>query len=145
MGLAMTNLPEAVRAVLAALGTLGTYLFGAWDPILQALIVLVCIDYLTGILAAYTEKKLNSEVGFKGIVKKICIFLMIALATVLDSSAGFGDPWLRTAVIMFFIGNEAISALENMGRLGVPLPEFLKAALEKLHQMHTAEKIENKP
>lgn len=145
MEIAMNNLPEVIRAVMAALGTLGTYLFGVWDPILQALIVLVCIDYVTGVLAAYSEKKLNSEVGFKGIAKKVCIFLLIALATVIDYSAGLGAPWLRTAVIMFYMGNEAISATENMGRLGLPLPEFLKAALEKLHQVHTAEKVENKP
>ncbi len=137
---AMSNLPDVFRAGAAALGTLGAYLFGVWDPILQALIVLVCIDYLTGVLAAYSEKRLNSEVGFRGITRKICIFLMVALATVLDNSAGLGDPWLRTAVIMFFIGNEAISAMENMGRLGVPMPDFLKAALEKLHRDHTGDK-----
>ncbi len=140
MVMELNNLPEAVRTVIAALGTFGVYLFGVWDPILQALIALVAIDYLTGVLAAYSEKKLNSEVGFKGIAKKVCIFLMVAVANVLDGSAGLGDPWLRTAVIMFFIGNEAISALENMGQLGVPLPEFLKAALEKLHSVHTGDK-----
>lgn len=145
MAQAMSNLPEVFRAGAAGLGTLGTYLFGMWDPILQALIVLVVIDYVTGVLSAYFAKELNSEIGFKGIAKKVCIFLMVALATILDASAGLGDPWLRTAVIMFFIANESISALENMGKMGVPLPEFLKAALEKLHRVHTAEKIENKP
>lgn len=133
MELAMSSLSEGFRAVLAGLGTLGIYLFGAWDPVLKALIVLIVIDYLTGVMAAYFEKKLNSETGFKGIAKKFCIILMVVVATILDGSTGLGDPWLRTAVIMFFIANESISALENIGRLGVPLPEFLKAALEKLH------------
>jgi len=136
----MSNLPEAFRAGSAALGTLGVYLFGAWDPILQALIVLVVIDYITGVLSAYFAKELNSEIGFLGIAKKFCIFLMVALATILDASAGLGEPWLRTAVIMFFVANESISALENMGRIGVPLPEFLTAALEKLHKEHTESK-----
>jgi toxin secretion/phage lysis holin len=125
---------------MAALGTFGLFIFGGWDMILQALIILVCIDYLTGILAAYFERSLNSEIGYRGIVKKICIFLMVAMAQVLDLSAGLGDPWIRSCVIMFFIANESLSALENMGRLGVPLPEPLLAALEKVHQDHTGAK-----
>ncbi len=125
---------------MAALGTFGLFIFGGWDMILQALIILVCIDYLTGVLAAYFERSLNSEIGYRGIVKKICIFLMVAMAQVLDLSAGLGDPWIRSCVIMFFIANEALSALENMGRLGVPLPEPLLAALEKVHKDHTGAK-----
>ncbi len=134
-------IPQAdlVRLALAALGSLGTWLFGAWDPILQALIALVVIDYLTGILAAFFEKSLNSSIGYRGICKKICIFLMVALANILDSTGGLGDPWVRTCVIMFFIANESLSALENAGRVGVPLPEPLIAALEKIHKEHTGE------
>lgn len=130
---------DLARLVLAALGSLGTWLFGAWDPILQALIALMVIDYLTGVLAAFFEKSLNSGIGFRGICKKICIFLMIALANILDSTGGLGDPWVRTCVIMFFIANESLSALENAGRVGIPLPEPLMAALEKIHKEHTGE------
>jgi len=94
---------------------------------------LVAIDFMTGVLAAYTERKLNSEVGYKGIIRKVCIFLIMAVAQIIDTSTGLGEPLLRTAVIMFFIANESLSAIENMGRMGVPLLEPLKAALEKLH------------
>ncbi|MDM7913619.1 MAG: phage holin family protein, partial [Methanotrichaceae archaeon] len=120
------------------------YLFGGWDAILSALVMLVIIDYITGVMAAYFEKRLNSEVGFKGIAKKICIFLLVAMSTLLDSSSGLNEPFLRTAVVMFFIANEGLSILENSGRLGVPLPDILKQALEKLHKQHTFEKQENK-
>ena len=131
---------DLARLVLAAFGSLGTWLFGAWDPILQALIALVIIDYLSGVLAGYYERRLNSEIGFRGIVKKLCMFLMVALANILDATAGLGEPWIRTTVIMFFVANESLSALENAGRIGVPLPEPLMAALEKIHKQHTGER-----
>jgi len=130
---------DLARLILAAFGSLGTWLFGAWDPILQALIAMVVIDYLSGVLAGYYEKRLNSEIGFRGIVKKLCMFLMVALANILDTTADLGEPWIRTTVIMFFIANESLSALENAGRIGVPLPEPLLAALEKIHKQHTGE------
>jgi toxin secretion/phage lysis holin len=130
---------DLARLILAAFGSFGTWLVGAWDPILQALIAMVVIDYLSGILAGYYEKRLNSETGFRGIVKKLCMFLMVALANILDTTAGLGEPWIRTTVIMFFIANESLSALENAGRIGVPLPEPLMAALEKIHKQHTGE------
>ena len=125
---------EAVKLVLAGVGTGGIYLFGAWDVILKALIALVVIDYVTGVMAAFVEKTLNSEIGTRGIIKKVCIFLVIAIANIVDISTGLDELYLRTAVIWFFIANESLSALENMGRLGVPLPEFLKQSLEKLNK-----------
>jgi len=128
------HMPEALKLIMAVVGTGGIYLFGAWDIILQALIAMVVIDYLTGVMAAYVEKTLNSEIGMKGIIKKVCIFLMVAVANIVDISTGLDEPYLRTAVIWFFIANESLSSLENMGRLGVPLPEFLKQALEKLNR-----------
>jgi toxin secretion/phage lysis holin len=126
--------PEAMKLLLAGAATGGVYLFGAWDIILKALIAMVVIDYMTGVMAAYVEKALSSEVGMRGIIKKVCIFLMVAVANIVDISTGLDEPYLRTAVIWFFIANESLSALENMGRLGVPLPEFLRQALQKLNQ-----------
>lgn len=128
---------QAMKLVLAGAATGGVYLFGAWDIILQALIAMVAIDYITGVMAAYVEKALSSEIGMKGIIKKVCIFLMVAVANIVDISTGLDEPYLRTAVIWFFIANESLSALENMGRMGVPLPEFLKQALQKLNKGQT--------
>jgi len=125
---------QAMKLLLAGAATGGVYLFGAWDIILKALIAMVVIDYITGVMAAYVEKSLNSEIGMKGIIKKVCIFLMVAVANILDISTGLDEPYLRTAVIWFFIANEGLSALENMGRLGVPLPEFLRQSLQKLNR-----------
>ena len=126
--------PEALKLALAGAATGGVYLFGAWDIILQALVAMVVIDYITGVMAAYVEKSLSSEVGMKGIIRKVCIFLMVAVANILDISTGLDEPYLRTAVIWFFVANEGLSALENMGRLGVPLPEFLRQSLQKLNR-----------
>ena len=126
--------PQAIKLILAGAATGGVYLFGAWDLILKALIAMVVIDYITGVMAAYVEKSLSSEVGMKGIIRKVCIFLMVAVANILDISTGLDEPYLRTAVIWFFIANEGLSALENMGRLGVPLPDFLKQSLQKLNR-----------
>lgn len=125
---------EALKLLLAGVGIGGIYLFGAWDIILQALIALVVIDYITGVMAAFVEKALSSEVGMKGIIKKVCIFLVVAIANIVDVSTGLDEPYLRTAVIWFFIANEGLSALENMGRMGVPLPEFLRQSLERLNR-----------
>jgi toxin secretion/phage lysis holin len=96
----LEDLPAAFRLELAGLGTVEVYLFGGWDAILKALIDLVAIDFVTGVLAAYTEKKLNSEVGYKGILRKVCIFLMVAVAQIIDTSSGLGEPLLRMAVII---------------------------------------------
>ena len=76
--------PEALKLLLAGAATGGVYLFGAWDIILKALIAMVVIDYITGVMAAYVEKALSSEVGMKGIIKKVCIFLMVAVANIMD-------------------------------------------------------------
>ena len=125
---------DALKLLLPVIWTAGIYLFGAWDLILMALIALVVIDYITGVMAEFVEKKLNSETGTHRIIKKFCIFLIVAVANIVDITTGLNEPYLRTAVIWFFIINESLSALENMGRLGVPLPEFLKQSLEKLNK-----------
>jgi len=137
LNLSGNYLPEAFRGGVALLSSLGVYLFGGWDAILTALVALVAIDFITGVMAAFNEKILNSEICYKGITRKVAIFLMVAIGAVLDSSGGLDEPYLRTAIIAFFIVNEALSALENVGRLGLPIPEFLKAALEKLHRENT--------
>ena len=84
--------PEALKLALAGAATGGVYLFGAWDIILQALVAMVVIDYITGVMAAYVEKSLSSEVGMKGIIRKVCIFLMVAVANILDISPAWTSP-----------------------------------------------------
>jgi toxin secretion/phage lysis holin len=132
--------PDIIRAITACVCTILSYLFGEFDLVFRALLAMVIIDYLTGMLAAFITRTLSSEVGSKGIARKVCIFILISVAGIVDSLTVSPEPFLRTAVIWFFIANEGLSILENVGKMGVPLPEVLVSALEKLHKAHTGDK-----
>lgn len=121
-----------LEMILGAIaGFVGFFLGGA-DGLLIALTVFVILDYLTGVLKAASERKMNSEVGFPGIAKKLGIFFFVGIATMLDTFVFGGAVPLRAAVITFYIANEGISILENWGKMGLPLPNILKKALEQL-------------
>lgn len=130
---------NGILAVLAALGSFAANSLGGWDASLQVLIALMVADYITGVLVAAVWHKssksssgtLNSVAGFKGILKKGMILVLVWLGVLLDHATGAN--YIRTAVVLFFIGNEGISLLENLGLMGVPYPTFLKKALEALH------------
>lgn len=135
------------NGVLAALATVGTFVahaLGGWDAAMQVLVALMALDYLTGILVAAVWQRsnksstgaLDSKAGFKGLCKKGMILLLVWLGVLLDNA--FGTTYVRMAVIIFFIGNEGISFLENLGLMGVPFPEFLKKALEALRDQGDA-------
>ena len=100
---------------------------------LYALIAFVVIDYITGVMCAITDKKLSSAVGFKGIFRKVLIFLLVGIANVIDVEVIGTGAVLRTAVIFFYISNEGVSLLENAGHLGLPVPEKIRSVLEQLH------------
>lgn len=116
----------------AAIGGALGWFIGGLDGFLYALIAFVVIDYLTGLLAAGVQKKLSSEVGFKGIAKKIAIFLLIGIANIIDVDVIQNGTALRTAVIFFYLSNEGLSILENAGNIGLPIPEKLKTMLAQL-------------
>ena len=107
------------------------YLLGGWDIALQTLLIVIVIDYISGICKAIYNKKLNSKVGIKGIIKKFSYLLTVALAVELDKITG-GTGAIRTLVIYFFVANDGISILENLGGMGIPLPNKLKEVLEQL-------------
>lgn len=119
----------------AALGTAASALLGGWDMWLQVLVYFVIADYLTGVLAAFCLKKLSSEVGARGIAKKVFIFLLVGIAYQIDMLAG--TELVRAAVCAFYIGIEGLSVLENAGKLGIPLPEVLTSALEQMQNRGT--------
>ena len=122
-----------IQAVFTALGGwLGWFLGGA-DGFLYALIVFVAIDYITGVMCAIVDHKLSSEVGFKGICKKVLIFMMVGIGNIIDVQVLGQAGVLRTAVIFFYLSNEGVSMLENAGHLGLPIPAKLKDILEQLH------------
>lgn len=105
---------------------------GGLDGFLYTLIMFVVVDYVTGFMAAITEKSLSSEVGFKGIAKKVVIFLLVGVGNMLDVHVLGQGAVIRTAVIFFYLSNEGVSILENAGRLGLPIPAKLRAVLEQL-------------
>lgn len=118
----------------AAGGFLGWYL-GGLDGMIYALVVFVASDYLTGVMCAIADRKLSSEIGARGIFKKVVIFALVGVGHILDTQV-LGDPdggVLRTAVIFFYLSNEGVSILENAAHIGLPVPEKLKAVLEQLH------------
>lgn len=117
--------------MFTALGALLGFLLGDLDGFLITLIVFVIIDYLTGIASAYTQKTLSSKVGFKGILKKICIFIVVAIANIIDVNM-LEYPMLRTAVIFFYISNEGLSLIENFAIIGVPVPDKIKDVLAQI-------------
>ena len=118
--------------ITGAVGVVSSYLFGAWSAALQALIVAMVIDYVSGVLAAYVNPNLalNSQRGFRGICKKIMILLLVCLAHFMDLATG--QTIACIAVIWFFLGNEGLSIVENAAKMGLPVPSRLKAALEQL-------------
>ena len=121
-------------------GRLAWVLLGGCDGLLYALIVFVAVDYITGVMCAVIDRKLSSAVGFKGIFRKVLIFLLVGIANIIDVQVVGTGAVLRTAVIFFYISNEGVSLLENAGHLGLPIPERVKTVLEQLHDR--AEKIE---
>lgn len=116
----------------AAGGWLG-YFLGGCDGLLIALVLFAVADYITGVMCAVADKKLSSEVGFKGICRKVIIFMLVGIAHIIDVNVIATGSVLRTAVIFFYLSNEGVSLLENAGHLGLPIPEKLKVVLEQLH------------
>ena len=129
-----------VQMVFAAVGGWLGYFLGGNDGLLIALVLFVAADYLTGVMCAVSDKVLSSNVGFKGICRKVLIFLLVGIANILDVHVIGTGSVLRTAVIFFYISNEGVSLLENAAHLGLPVPEKIKAVLEQLHDR--AEKTE---
>ncbi|MBE5075427.1 phage holin family protein [Anaerotignum lactatifermentans] len=130
-----------IQFIFTAIGGWLGYFLGGCDGLLIALVVFVAVDYLTGVMCAISDKKLSSEVGFKGICRKVLIFLLVGIANILDAQVIGTGSVLRTAVIFFYLSNEGVSLLENAAHLGLPVPEKIKTVLEQLHDR--AEKEEN--
>ncbi len=122
-----------IQLILSVIGGWIGYFVGGCDGLIYALIVFVVIDYLTGVMCAIADKSLSSEIGFKGICRKVLIFLLVGIANILDVNVIGTGSALRTAIIFFYISNEGISLLENAAHLGLPVPEKIKTVLEQLH------------
>lgn len=136
----IVNNKTAVLGLLAGIGSMISGALGGWDGFLKILVAMMCCDYITGILVAGIWKNsgksdsgaLDSKAGFKGIIKKGIILMLVWLGALMDQ--GLGMNYVRSAICMFFIGNEGLSLLENAGLMGVKYPKQLKDALEALRK-----------
>lgn len=124
---------NTIQLIFSAVGGWLGYFLGGCDGLLYALIAFVVIDYITGVMCAIINLELSSAVGFKGIFRKVLIFLLVGIANIIDVQVIGTGAVLRTAVIFFYISNEGVSLLENAGHLGLPIPEKIKTVLEQLH------------
>ena len=127
------------KAIIAAGGTAATYLWGGFDAVFAALVVLACMDYVTGWAAAWVHRRLSSDIGRRGIAKKVGMFIVVAVCNILDQLGGLGEPILRTVAIWWYLANEALSIVENLGEVGVPIPDRLRQALAVLRDKYDGE------
>lgn len=128
----MENL-NSIKYSFAAVGSAAAYFLGGWDLMLKILVTLTVLDFLTGVLAAIYNKCLSSEIGSKGIVRKVGIYIIVAVAYMLDTLMNTNNV-IRGAAIGFYISIEGLSIVENWSRMELPLPKAVKDALAKLKE-----------
>ena len=138
----MQNVIDKIEWMFAGLGGFLGWFFGGFDGFLYALVVFVVCDYFTGVLAAAIKHELSSEVGFKGIAKKVCIFVLVGIANIIDTQILQNGAAIRTAVVFFYLANEGLSCLENAAVIGLPVPEKLKEMLAQLKDERDQDKID---
>lgn len=130
----MENVVNIFKACVATVGTWLTWIFGAWDVALAVLIAFMALDYTSGLLKAYINKEVSSDIGLKGLTRKFLILLVLIAAVLLDRLINTGDWVFRTIVCYFYVANEGISLLENAAALGLPVPDAIKNALAQLKE-----------
>lgn len=130
----MKNLINTFQLIFTAIGGYMGWFLGGVDGFMYALITFVVIDYVTGLMVAVLERKLSSEVGFRGIFKKVLIFAFVGIGNIIDVYLLKNGSAIRTAVIFFYISNEGISIIENSAKIGLPIPQKLKDILEQLNK-----------
>ena len=124
---------NTVQFVFTAVGGWLGYFLGGCDGLLIALVMFAAVDYITGVMCAINDQKLSSEVGFRGICRKVLIFILVGIANILDVEVIGTGSVLRTAIIFFYLSNEGVSLLENAAHLGLPVPTKLKDVLAQLY------------
>lgn len=134
---------ELVCSVLSMAATGILYLLGGWDVALACLIVAIILDYISGIIKAYVNKDLSSKIGFKGLLKKVGVLLIVMLSVIVDQITGSTGA-IRTLVIYYFVANEGLSVLENLAQAGVPIPKSIKNALKVLKDLGNDKKTKGK-
>ena len=129
----MKSIWVSIQLGFATIGGFFGWFLGGFDGFLYALVAFVVLDYITGIMCAVLDKSLSSEIGFRGIFKKVLIFSLVGIGHIIDQSVIGDGSVIRTAVIFFYLSNEGVSVLENAAYIGLPIPQKLKDVLEQLH------------
>ena len=122
-----------IQIAITAIGGWLGYFLGGLDGLMIALIVLMTLDYVSGVMCAIIDKKLSSAVGFKGVCKKVFILMLVGVAHIIDLHVVGTGSALRGAVICFYMSNEGLSLLENAAHIGLPIPDKLRDILAQLH------------
>ena len=125
------SMKEVIQSVLAVISTGLIYLLGGLDIAMTCLLIAIILDYVSGMLKAFITKQVSSKIGFKGILKKVSILLVVMFAVLIDRVTGETGA-IRTLVVYYFVANEGLSVLENLGQAGVPIPQSIKKALKAL-------------
>ena len=139
----MRELWNMLQAMFTGIGGWLGYFLGGCDGLLYALIAFTVIDYISGVMCGIVDGKLSSSIGFKGICRKVVVFMLVGIASILDTRIFQTDSVLRTAVIFFYLSNEGISLLENAAHLGLPIPTVVRKALNQLHDKSENKENEN--
>lgn len=122
---------NVITIALSSIGTFLIYILGGWDIALQCLVIAIALDYISGLIKAYNTKTLSSKIGIKGLLKKVGILCIVALSVLVDRITGETGA-IRTLVIYYFVANEGLSILENLGQAGLPIPSAIRKALQAL-------------
>lgn len=130
----MKDVANTMQYIFAAMGGSIGAVLGGFDGFLYALIVFVIVDYMTGVMVGILNKELSSQIGYRGIFKKVVIFSLVAVAHIIDTHVIQNGSVLRTSVIFFYLSNEGISILENAALIGLPIPKKIKDVLEQLKE-----------
>jgi toxin secretion/phage lysis holin len=128
----MESVINWIKAAAAALGGIFVWVFGPCDQLVTVLAAVAALDYITGLINAFVHKKVSSRTGWEGLLKKVFIFMLVALGALFDRAVPSANGAVRAAVTVFYISNEGLSIIENAGAMGLPLPKALKDALTRL-------------
>jgi toxin secretion/phage lysis holin len=130
----VTKMKSFIQMTFSAIGAYLGWFLGGVDGLVHALVIFVVIDYLTGVMTAIVKRQLSSEIGFRGIFKKVMVFFLVGLGHLVDLYVLKNGGAIRAAVIFFYISNEGVSILENVAHLGLPFPEKLKQIISKIRE-----------
>ena len=140
----MSKFQIIIDSIAGAVGAALGFMYGEVNGLFWALVAFMALDYISGVLAAISSKKLSSKVGFKGLAKKLMILVFVSLGHIADVYVLGGTPVAMSAVMLFYIANEGISIVENASALGLPVPQKIKNVLEQIKSKSGEDDSENK-